>query len=352
MNRKSVTKGMSMYLSLVFMCVLIGMVYFVFEPQWLEIKQLTPVEVSEDKNNINIAPTVDDYDDWKIIYDEKILRAEVNDIHDSNYIVREGDTCRKSIPDFILVGVGKCGTRELIDSLSIHPNIITKINPYILRHTDRQNVIDEMPCKYHDQLSGFKRDDGLDRPLLADEIYKLNPNIKIMAIVREPVSRMISSLTFISRPGKRATTLNSNDINTYAKKVIKETVYHNNPDNLVKRSTYDVGIASYLKRFKRDQVLVIESKEFQKNPVDVLRTVERFLGISSFISDQHFAFNREKQFYCIRKACTVSKTMVCYQSNRGRKHIELNKEDKERIANYFRPHNENLFRLIGKRFDW
>lgn len=344
-------------------CLLFGLIYYVImEPKWTEKIQVPPVKIAEEKNLVNDYQkdgiiednysSIEYYGGWKIINDERALRAEVETIHSSNYKVRDGDQCKKSIPDFILVGVAKCGTRELIDLMSIHPNIVTKSFPYKLSPSEK--ILNKMPCKYHDQLSGFKMDSGLGSISAPERIYALNPNMKIMAIVREPLSRMISGLTFVPSANTHKNVItHSSAMKSYMQMLINNTLHKNEPDRLVKQSSYDVGLKRYLKYFKRDQILVIESSEFTKDPVSVLRTVEKFLGIASFVSYQYLALNSKKNFYCIRKINTSLKTMVCYQSNRGRKqNLEVDDEDKEVFRNYFRPHNENLYRLIGRRFDW
>ncbi|KAL4232057.1 hypothetical protein ACF0H5_009635 [Mactra antiquata] len=299
----------------------------------------------------------DDQNDWKIIYDEIKLRTEIDDIHKRSYSVKDGDVCRRSVPDLMIVGVGKSGTRELLDFMSIHPKIVSKKNPYqidseyFVGGNSYEKVKRQMPCKYSDQVNVLKADSFLTKETKPKELFNLNPNMKIIAIMREPIARLKSHLSYQpdalkSRPAVETT--------GHFIKFITDTNGSKKYDFMLNMSTYDVGLERYLKFFRRDQILVIESTEFMKNPIKILQKVENLLEIEHFDWNKYFVMNTEKTFYCIRKTEVVEKAMVCYESNRGRKHpIEnIDAEHMERLREYFKPHNDNLFRLIGRRFNW
>ncbi|KAL4227251.1 Sulfotransferase [Mactra antiquata] len=283
------------------------------------------------------------------------------DIHNNNYEVKEEDVCIKTLPDCIIIGVGKSGTRELIDYMSIHPSIVSKSNPYPLNgglqssNPEYSRVMRQMPCRYSDQINTIKADTYLQKREKPAEIFAMNPGVKLIAIVREPVSRLISDLTMLTKERqtirKDRYISNSKDM----KKRIEYLVnipYENLPIQVYK-SIYDDGLERYMKVFNNDQILVIESNEFKYTPLNVLKRVEQFLGIKSFFSNEHFVFNKQKGFYCIRKPDTYTKTMVCYESGRGRSNrVHVDKKDLESLKEYFRPRTERFFKLLGRRFDW
>ena len=53
------------------------------------------------------------------------LRDAIRIHHDKNFIQPNNETCTKRFPMCILVGMPKCGTRELVDFLNLHPHIET-----------------------------------------------------------------------------------------------------------------------------------------------------------------------------------------------------------------------------------
>ncbi|KAL4218796.1 Sulfotransferase [Mactra antiquata] len=305
--------------------------------------------------------TSDALKDWNIIYNETLLREAIMDIHNNNYEVKEEDVCIKTLPDCIIIGVGKSGTRELIDFMSIHPNIVSKSNPYQFRgglqssNSEYSRVIRQMPCRYSDQINTIKADTYLQQREKPAEIFAMNPRVKLIAIVREPVSRLISDLTMLTKERqtiyKDRYISNSKDM----KKRIEYLVnipYKELPVQVYK-SIYDDGLERYMKVFNKNQILVIESNEFKYTPVNVFKRVEQFLGIRPFFSNEHFVFNSQKGFYCIRKPDACTKTMVCYSSARGRSNrMQIDKKDLESLKEYFRPRTERFFKLLGRRFDW
>ncbi|KAL4233144.1 Sulfotransferase domain [Mactra antiquata] len=183
------------------------------------------------------------------------------------------------------------------------------------------------------------------------QLFNLNANMKIIAIIREPIARLKSHLSFRPNvPVSRPVIETKDQYSKFIANVSESKRYK----GMIKMSTYDQGLERYLKVFRRDRILVIESTEFIKTPTKVMGKIEELLGIGHFDWDKYFILNKEKKFHCIRKIETVKKTMVCYESNRGRKvPLEMiDAEHMESLRNYFKPHNENLFRLIGRRFDW
>ncbi|KAL4235845.1 Sulfotransferase [Mactra antiquata] len=353
MDNRYLRDGM-LFICLVSGILVVWMILVTNEHDW------TLHEITEDKKQgINVvAGILSQKPHWRQINVVEKVREEVEYIHNANYVVQKGDQCVKSLPDVMIVGVAKCGTMELVDFMSIHPNIVSKKNPYqfpseLFRNvTGLFRIIKEMPCKYHDQLSVLKADSFLGEIDKPRELFEMNPNLKIIAMVREPAARLLSDLTFfMENTPNRTQVRNSKELKEfirYLKSVQKgEEIFQ------VKQSIYDEGIQGYLKFFREDKILIIDSDEFKSNPIKVLKVVEGFLGVKSFISDKHLVLNEEKQFYCIRKM-TLKQSMVCYGVNRGRTetNIMFDKADIRALQNYYRPHSENFFRILGRRFDW
>ncbi|KAL4240592.1 Sulfotransferase [Mactra antiquata] len=298
---------------------------------------------------------------WNIINNSAILREVIMNIHNIKYEVKEEDVCIKTLPDCIIIGVGKSGTRELIDFMSIHPNIVSKSNPYQIRgglqsdQSEYSNVIHQMPCRYSDQINTIKADAYLQQRDKPAEIFAMNPKVKLIAIVREPASRLISDLTMSTKARKTIHNdryiSNSKDMKNRIKYLVN-IPYKELPVQVYK-SIYDDGLERYMKVFNKTQILVIESNDFKYTPVKVLKRVEQFLGIKSFLSDEYFVLNTQKGYYCIRKPDAYTKTMVCYSATRGHsKQMHVDKKDLESLKEYFRPHTERFFKLLGRRFDW
>lgn len=289
---------------------------------------------------------------YTYIYNETALFSVIQKHRrDSGYMPPHNETCKKRVPKCIILGVKKSGTRELIDFMSLHPNIVIKRNPYefgyFAQRYYRNNSAGtewyrkQMPCSFSDQITVTKYAWYFSNPLAAKRMYSFDKAMKLIVLVREPVERLISGLTFkfgnrLKVPSiERHLLLKNGDINKNHEEV-----------NL---SSYDIAIMNYLKYFKLKQILIIELEEFKSNPHQVLQRVESFLGLQHIISAESFVYNPDKHFYCVRN----HEKVYCYGSNRGRQEQpKLSDNIRKKLNMYFRSHNENFFNITGKRYDW
>ena len=301
----------------------------------------------------------------KPVYNETALLRRIKEIHDSMYTPPTNETCRRRLPQCVIIGMKKCGTQELIDFLSMHPNIVRRGKPVyeincFLSDERLGKCKRWMPCSYSDQITMTKSSIYFTTPSVPERLYKYNNTLKMILLVREPVERLLSdySFEFFQRVSKHGKIIFENSSNVYTnmssldRKLVNRfsgKVKENVPE--VVKSTYDIAMVRYLSFFRQDQILVIESKQLKTDPINVLRKVESFLGLEHKIKIEDFVFNKEKGFYCVRS----DPGMVCYGDNRGRNattKITIEPDTKAILRNYFRKHNERFYRLIGKKFDW
>jgi hypothetical protein len=95
------------------------------------------------------------------------------------------------------------------------------------------------------------------------------------------------------------------------------------------RGVYHEQLARFYRHFPKDRLLVESTEELSKRPDAVLRRVFEFVGV-----DPSFAV-----------------------PNRTKRNVGENKEHVEpRVRAYldefFRPHNQALYELVGKNFGW
>ena len=162
--------------------------------------------------------------------------------------------------------------------------------------------------------------------------------------VREPVSRTISRFKFEVQHGKYK-----------SGSALEDFVFQNNTINerniCVKNSVYDKNMKNWLKYFRREQFLVIDSDEFKFYPARALRRVEEFLGLRPFITPDLFVWNEQKGFYCLKT--NLSETgMACYSQIRGKQAMDVNPQTRQILTEYFRPSVQRFFNISGCSFDW
>ena len=293
----------------------------------------------------------------------KLISEAIDRIHSKDFVKPEGEECSKRFPTAILIGVNKCGTRELTEFLHLHPLVevyskqIKQDNVYAVsgemgfemdyfgRNFSNGDdwFLNQMPCSYSNQITFMKQSTYFPQMNIPKRIHDFNPGIKLILMVREPVSRSIARFMYEVqtkwiKPG------------TALEDVILQNGTINVEHAILKHSSYDESMKIWLKYFSLSQIMVIESEDFKHRPAETLFKVEEFLGLPHAIKPETFVWNKDKGYYCIKSELDAT-GMACYGSERGKTIIEINPKTKEFLVEYFRPKNRNFARLTGRTFD-
>jgi len=117
----------------------------------------------------------------------------------------------------------------------------------------------------------------------------------------------------------------------------------------------------WLKYFSLDQFHFVSGEKLVSNPVEELQNVERFLGIRHVLTKDIFYFDETKGFYCM---CAnpfeqntnpdelVAVDQKCLADSKGRTHPWIDIHVINKLREFFRPHNQRLYKMIGINFDW
>ena len=168
-------------------------------------------------------------------------------------------------------------------------------------------------------------------PLVPKRIFDLIPEIKIIALLRNPTERAIShyfhekrnnreSLSIYEALQKEEERLNA---------VIKEKDYKNYSfirHSYKSRGLYKDQLGRYLKYFSWQQIAVIESEEFFSKPENTLRQVFEFVGV-----DPGFKVKNLKP------------------RNIANNRINVAPDVYEYLNNYYLPHNQELYEMVGRK---
>ena len=197
-------------------------------------------------------------------------------------------------PNFLIVGAPRCGTTALYNALKQHPSVYLAVlkEPHFFGSdlSEQPHTIRD-PDIYRSLFRG-----GEERPrrgeasvwylrsrLAAREIYAMNPAMKIVILLREPVA-MISSLhaLYLRTENEDIEDL-SEALSAESSRARGERLppRHYFPEGLQYRGNvaYDVQVGRYLDVFPRDQVHIILSEELRSHPHQTLDAVAEFLEI-------------------------------------------------------------------------
>ena len=186
----------------------------------------------------------------------------------------------------------------------------------------------------------------------------MNPKIKLIVIIREPVERTVSTYTHIF--GSRL------KLKSYTKHFNSQVFYKNGSvliDNdsskfkrkgvtLINDSLYAIHLKNWLKYFPLEQILFINGHEFVRNPYDEVKKVETFLELTPYFKREHFIFDTKKKFFCINPVLFNSTDDNCLGKSKGRKHIQINAELLGKLKIFYKPYSIELFKIIKQKPFW
>ena len=257
----------------------------------------------------------------------------------------------KVIPDILVIGMEKCGTASLRIFMGMHPQIFTPqplaANDFFLERNQNRTLIEyylkyrsnfrrPLQCTPNGMLRMEKIANGANRA--AERVKQYNPNIKLVAIVREPSERTLSQfLHYVAHE------IYPQDA------VFEKAISRENPYGrcCLHWSLYPQRIHAWVEVFGADKILILDGDKFVRDPVSELRRLEDFVGIANVISYENFEYNEERKFYCAK-----DDKLGCMGDGKGRSHPIMRSETRKRLKRYLRPFNEEFYNMTGRRFDW
>ena len=213
------------------------------------------------------------------------------------------------MPDFLLIGAGKSGTTALHNYLNQHPEIFMcplketnffelegqeinsdpKKDPEMLFHYPQSiNNLEDFQALFEDAEENNKLGETSPMYLYGEKspesIKRQIPNAKLIAILREPTSRLFSRYLHLARDGHLPT-------ENFTDALDPSTIWWRRND-LVKEGFYHKHISRYFELFDRSQIKVFLYDDLRKNPHQVISEMFEFIGVdSSFEPSMEVEYN-------------------------------------------------------------
>lgn len=257
------------------------------------------------------------------------------------------ETPAKRLPKAIIIGAKKAGTRALLEFLRIHPNIeCTGPEPHFF-DKNYQNGLewyrDLMPLTYKDQITIEKTPGYFVTKDAPRRIFDMDPAIKLLLVVRDPVTRSISDYC-------QAAT--KHPMRPYEEMALLDESLGlvNTSWGAIKIGVYAKHIDRWLQLFPLGQIHIVDGEKLIEAPAQELAKVEDFLGLPRFINDSHFYLKGLKgKFPCLlrggRRHCLGEKT-------KGRDHPVVKESVLKRLRDFYRPFNAKFYQMVGTNFGW
>ncbi|XP_062382975.1 heparan sulfate glucosamine 3-O-sulfotransferase 3A1 [Sardina pilchardus] len=255
----------------------------------------------------------------------------------------------KKLPQAIIIGVKKGGTRALLEFLRVHPDIrAVGAEPHFFdRNYDNglEWYRELMPKTLEGQITMEKTPSYFVTREAPARISAMSRDTKLIVVVRDPVTRAISDYT--------QTLSKKPDIPSF-----ESLTFKNRTTGLIDTSWSAVQIGIYAKHldnwlqyFPMGQILFVSGERLISDPAGELGRVQDFLGLKRIITDKHFYFNQTKGFPCLKKAEGSSKPH-CLGKTKGRTHPNIHPEVVQRLREFYRPFNMKFYQMTGRIFGW
>jgi hypothetical protein len=251
----------------------------------------------------------------------------------------------RGLPSALVIGAQRSGTTSLFNYLVRHPDVLPPLGKevhYFDLHYGRGLEWYRGCFPYRRQLRGgsITLDASpyyLAHPLAPPRAAQLFPEIKLIALLRNPIDRALSHHQHEVRGGRETLSLadaiekEPERLAGEEERLLSDPLYYSfnhHRYSYTRRGLYLEQLLRWMQYFSRSQLLVLQSEWLFRDSAAAMALVHEFLGL------RPHRLERYKPFY---------------EGNYAR---EMPNELRAKLATYFEPHNADLFRWLGQEFDW
>jgi len=253
------------------------------------------------------------------------------------FLLRLSTSPIRTLPDFIIAGFPKCGTTSLYAYLVQHPSVLSAFSKetyFFQKHSGKglfwyRAYFPTVITKFIQKLRKRKFVTGEATPSYAADssihkkIRDMNPNIKLILLLRNPTDKAFSNYNHLVRKGMAD---NIEDA-IKADLAVKEGTRRPSFRNLVSGGIYINHLKKLYKVFPKEQVLVIKSEDLFEDPKAEVNKCFRFLGLDEFDLPKYRNFN---------------------PGNYG----SADQKTRKFLDDFYKPYNKELYEYLGKDFGW
>ncbi len=189
---------------------------------------------------------------------------------------------------FLGIGAEKSGTTWLFEMLNRHPNVympeekeLYYFNRYYWHRPNVMNYRFDKPASWYLSFYSKARPETVKGEICpayiwdeqaASKIFSFNPDIQLIAILRDPVERAFSQYLYYIQLGE------------YDSKHTFEEVVKKDKE-ILSRGLYAEQLKRYYSTFPHENILVMIFDDLKKDSKEFLLRTERFLRLEEYIPD-------------------------------------------------------------------
>jgi hypothetical protein len=200
------------------------------------------------------------------------------------------------LPDFIIGGAPRAGTTWLYELLDRHPDVhmAKPLKPepkFFLRDDEYARGLEYYSTKWFadadaSKIAGEKSTDYLESAAAAGRIARDVPHVKLIFLLREPVSRAYSNYLWSRMNGLEtedfAVALRLED---QRERDLPDRLKYTRPFSYFSRGVYADLLEPYFNRFVEHQLFIARYEDIAEHPAAVAEAVQRFIGVQPRPSD-------------------------------------------------------------------
>lgn len=253
-------------------------------------------------------------------------------------------------PDFIIIGAQKGGTSSLCTYLFQHPQVLAARRKEI-HFFDAPEYAQGMSWyRAHFPLEKQRKQGAtaagaitgeaspyyMFHPHAHQRVFDALPQVKLIVMLRNPVDRALSHYNHQVRKGREpldfeaAIKIEDQRLAGEKQKILADDRYYSHnywAYSYLARGRYAEQIETWRSVFPVEQMLVINSEEFYRDPHTQFGQTLEFLGLDSF-------------------------DLGAYGKQNAGRYDSISAQLRRDLTAQFRPQNERLYELIGRDFGW
>lgn len=251
----------------------------------------------------------------------------------------------RGLPEVLIIGAQKGGTTSLFNYLAQHPDVLPPFGKeihYFDLHYARGDRWYRGRFPYRRRLHGgaLTLDASpyyLAHPLAPQRAARLLPNVKLVALLRNPIDRALSHYQHEVRGGRESLSFaeaierESERLAGEEERLRNDPLYYSfshHRHSYTHRGRYLEHLRRWVECFPRSRLLVLQSEWLFRDPAGASAAVYDFLGLPAHRLESYKPFLQ------------------------GGYEREMSSEVRARLAAYFAPFNRELYQWLGEDFGW
>lgn len=245
------------------------------------------------------------------------------------------------LPDFLIIGAKKCGTTSLYAYLTQHPSVVPALKKEIYFFMKfYKDGVDTYRAFFPTKVTKWYTEKIRRRRFLTGEaspeyilgrkaakrIFKTMPQVKLIAILRNPVDKAYSLYQHRLRMGVESLPFDE-AIERELQVARGEIPTVELPHAYLAPGIYAEQLKVWRKYFPREHLLVITNEDLNDAPAQTMAEVFTFLGLEPM-------------------------TLQSYKKLNAFPYPAMDPVMRARLVAFYRPHNARLYDMLGKDLGW